>query len=261
MKLQLDTSLGSAFRSKAQQSRVITEEWGSANLYCPSCSNNSLQRARNNTPVYDFRCRECESDFQLKSLSRPIGRKIADAAYDSMIAAILQNRCPHLFVLHYGLLSNCVENLILIPGFSIPASAIEKRNPLAPTARRAGWVGCNIVLSNIPDELIVSVVRQSAVVPALTVRTQFRRISDLRNVGGQQRTWLIDVLNCVRKIKNTDFSLQDLYRYEEFLSTLHPQNLNVRAKIRQQLQVLRDLGFIAFKGNGEYSQSDPTQVR
>jgi len=37
------------------------------------------------------------------------------------------------------------------------------------------------------------------------------------------------------------------------LKALHPQNQNVRAKIRQQLQILRDLGLLDFISLGEYS--------
>ncbi|HEV2493712.1 MAG TPA: hypothetical protein VG204_11665 [Terriglobia bacterium] len=32
----------------------------------------------------------------------------------------------------------------------------------------------------------------------------------------------------------------------------HAQNRHVRDKIRQQLQVLRDLGFVVFLGRGQY---------
>ena len=37
-----------------------------------------------------------------------------------------------------------------------------------------------------------------------------------------------------------------------FYVHLNPQNHNVEAKIRQQLQILRDLGFIEFLGKGQY---------
>ena len=39
-----------------------------------------------------------------------------------------------------------------------------------------------------------------------------------------------------------DFTLNDLYAFEARLSALHPANRHVRAKIRQQLQVLRAPG-------------------
>src|SRR5438552_100030 len=50
----------------------------------------------------------------------------------------------------------------------------------------------------------------------------------------------------------SDFSLEELYGFESELKSLHPQNQNVRPKIRQQLQVLRDLCLISFLSPGNY---------
>jgi type II restriction enzyme len=46
--------------------------------------------------------------------------------------------------------------------------------------------------------------------------------------------------------------LNDVYAYENRLAVLHPDNKHVRAKIRQQLQVLRDNGILEFVGKGTY---------
>ena len=46
------------------------------------------------------------------------------------------------------------------------------------------------------------------------------------------------------KIPNHIFSTGDLYRYEEEFREKYPANLNIRAKIRQQLQYLEKLGYI-----------------
>ena len=43
-----------------------------------------------------------------------------------------------------------------------------------------------------------------------------------------------------------------MYGFEARLGALYPGNNNVRAKIRQQLQVLRDAGLVAFLGGGRY---------
>jgi type II restriction enzyme len=43
-----------------------------------------------------------------------------------------------------------------------------------------------------------------------------------------------------------------LYAFEARLKALHPKNQNVRPKIRQQLQVLRDLGLLRFGAKGNY---------
>jgi type II restriction enzyme len=47
-----------------------------------------------------------------------------------------------------------------------------------------------------------------------------------------------------RTLNKTPFTNDDAYALEKHLSALHPDNKNVRPKIRQQLQVLRDLGLL-----------------
>jgi len=49
--------------------------------------------------------------------------------------------------------------------------------------------------------------------------------------------------------------LAEVYAYAAEPQRLHPQNLNIHAKIRQQLQRLRDLGFLEFIGRGQYRLS------
>ena len=66
------------------------------------------------------------------------------------------------------------------------------------------------------------------------------------------RGWTVDVLNVVRGIGRRDFTLAEIYAHEAARARLHPDNLHVRYKIRQQLQVLRDLGFLEFLGGGSY---------
>ena len=43
-----------------------------------------------------------------------------------------------------------------------------------------------------------------------------------------------------------------MYAFVKELQLKHPKNNNIEAKIRQQLQFLRDKGIIEFKGNGKY---------
>ncbi|MCD4810117.1 MAG: hypothetical protein K8R17_09510, partial [Methanosarcinales archaeon] len=43
-------------------------------------------------------------------------------------------------------------------------------------------------------------------------------------------------------IKNRTFSLEEAYAFEDILSDKYPNNHNIKDKIRQQLQYLRDLG-------------------
>jgi len=49
-----------------------------------------------------------------------------------------------------------------------------------------------------------------------------------------------------------EFTLAEVYAFADPLRRLHPQNRHVEDKIRQQLQRLRDLGFVEFQGRGIY---------
>ena len=66
------------------------------------------------------------------------------------------------------------------------------------------------------------------------------------------RGWILDIMRCVDKISKERFDLSDIYELEGYLHILHPNNNNIKAKIRQQLQILRDNNYIEFLGNGNY---------
>ena len=66
--------------------------------------------------------------------------------------------------------------------------------------------------------------------------------------------WKKDVFECLNLIKKQDFSLADIYKYEEVLKLKHPNNNHVHPKIRQTLQYLRDLGFVKFVTPGKYKK-------
>ena len=85
-----------------------------------------------------------------------------------------------------------------------------------------------------------------------TVRNEFSRAKQLAELPPSLRGWTLDVLRAIRRLGKRNFSLQDIYEFESELKTLHPKNENVRPKIRQQLQVLRELGLIRFSGKGHY---------
>ena len=167
-------------------------------------------------------------------------------------AAIRENRTPNLFALHYDPVAWAVVNVFVVPHFAFPFSAIEKRKPLGPTARRAGWVGCNILLDAIPADAKIRIIKSGAVLPSERVRRQYARVRPLANLNVEQRGWTLDVLNAVHSLGKERFSLTDVYTREEELAQMHPSNRHIRDKIRQQLQVLRDLGLLEFLGAGRY---------
>ncbi len=251
MQLKCDSALAAAYKSRSQCARVITESWCANELYCANCKSNSLLRTRSNTQAGDFKCPGCGEVFELKSARRWNQQRVADAGYEAMMRAIREDRTPNLLLMQCSG-SWSVNNLLLIPRFFFTESAIEKRSPLRLSARRAGWVGCNILLSQISDAGKILVVSEGSMIPPIEVRSQYRQLMPLAALKPRLRGWTLDVLKIIQCLDRTLFSLRDIYSYEKQLSEMHPANQNVRPKIRQQVQVLRDLGLLQFLGQGQY---------
>ncbi len=253
MDYYFDQSVVNNYKSKSQQIRIMSEEWVERNVYCPICGNPHLENLKNNMPVADFQCDYCGGIFELKSKRGSLGRKIVDGAYATMIERISSLDNPDLFVMQYDEELR-VHNLVVIPKFFFIPQYIEKRNPLAPTARRAGWVGCNILYADIPLQGRIPIIQEQIVCDSKAVVAEYTRVSRLQTENISKRGWLLDVLQCVNSIKNDDFTLQEVYCYAELLQSKHMDNHNIEAKIRQQLQILRNKGFVEFLGGGRYKK-------
>jgi hypothetical protein len=133
----------------------------------------TARRCPRNTVAVDYFCPACKSPFQLKSQSKPLGSRIVDAAYSEMKRAIIEDRTPNFCVLHYDLDTWAVRTVLLVPPFAFALAAVERRKPLAATARRAGWVGCNILLDKIPVNARISVVNEGTPQTSQQVRASY----------------------------------------------------------------------------------------
>lgn len=255
MDLHFNYSLACGYHSCSQISRVLTEDWMARNMFCPVCGASVLGHYEANKPVADFFCDDCKSDFELKSKESKtavIGHKITDGAYGTMIERITSLRNPHLFVMTYS--NWTVNNLLMIPSYFFVPDIIEKRPPLKETARRAGWVGCNIEIGNIPESGKIFIVKNSLQEDKSKVVDLYQRTLTLRTSKIDSRGWLLDVLRCVERIPNKEFSLDEVYAFTDELKQKHPDNNFIRDKIRQQLQYLRDKDFIKFTSRGHYKK-------
>jgi len=251
MDLKFDPSLA-AYKSASQNVRAMSEGWASTNLYCPNCGKSALRKFANNRPVADFYCESCAEQFELKAGRSAAGRRIVNGAYQTLLDRLTSNTVPNLLLLHYSANCAAVHTLIAIPRRFFVPSIVERRKPLAETARRAGWVGSNIRLDLVPTIGRIRIVADGIPVDKQAVQSTWHKSSHLDGADLESRGWLLDVLLCVDKIASQSFSLQDVYAFEAHLQKLHPQNGNVRPKIRQQLQVLRDRNYIEFISSGQY---------
>jgi type II restriction enzyme len=255
MNLNLDTNLIENYTSASQKVRVLTESWVGASIYCPNCGHLKIESYPNNRPVADFYCANCKEDYELKSKKDNIGTKIVDGAYDTMIERLQSDNNPNFFFLNYNLSGNSysIKNFLVIPKHFFVPAIIEKRKPLSLTAKRSDWTGCNILLQNIPQTGKIFYIQNGKVESKEKVLARWHKTLFLREEKEiSAKGWLLDVMRCVEKLGKTDFTLDEVYAFEDELGKLHPGNKHIKDKLRQQLQVLRDKGYLDFVSRGRY---------
>lgn len=252
MQIRFDSKIADFYKSASQKVRILTESWVANEAYCPNCGI-SISSYENNRPVADFFCPSCVEDYELKSKKNSIGKKIVDGAYRTMISRLQSNSNPNFFLLSYDLKGYKILNFFVIPKHFFVPEIIERRKPLSPIARRAGWVGCNILLKDIPLTGKIFYVKNGVACDKKNVLKNWKKTLFLREERhSQSRGWILDVMNCIDKLCKKEFSLDEIYVFEKKLAEKHPENCHVPAKIRQQLQILRDRGYIKFIGRGKY---------
>jgi type II restriction enzyme len=236
MNLQCDVQIAAMFSSRSQQVRVATETWFGTQAYCLSCT----------------------QTYELKSSGRIENRRIVDGAYDAMIERIQSNDPPTLVLLRYirnaatGSEPWRIDRLMAIHPVFLTKAIVELRKPLSATARRAGWQGCNLRIDRVPKDGRILLVDNGNVASPKDVRALYESSKRMLAVPSDARGWTAMVLQIVRDIGRATFTLSEAYALRSGLEEAFPNNRHVDAKIRQQLQVLRDLGYVRFSRRGVY---------
>ncbi|MDX8391368.1 MAG: DpnI domain-containing protein [Mariprofundaceae bacterium] len=255
MILNFDSCKANGYTNNAQVARVLSESWVRSNGYCPNCGADYLSAFINNKPVADFYCEACSEQFELKSKNGvDVGKKVVDGAYSTMINRINSEENPNFFFLAYDKSKLLVRNFMIVPKHYFVSDLIEKRKPLSSSARRAGWIGCNINLGKVPDGGKIYIVRNSQVIPKHEVYSKWKGTEFLKTTKGDAKGWVLDVMKCVDAMSQDVFSLKEMYVFEGKLRKKHPNNNYIKDKIRQQLQLLRDKGLIEFINPGVYKR-------
>lgn len=252
MHLNLNLNLATHYKSQSQAIRVMTEDWVKNQIFCPNCGS-AIHDFENNKPVADFYCSKCFEEFELKSKKNSMGQKILDGAYRTMIERLNSAENPSFFFLNYSFPNYSVKNFVVIPNFFFIPGIIEKRKPLSESAARAGWVGCNILLQSIPQSGKIYFVKNGNPEKKEDVlktwqKTLFLKDSERADLKG----WILDIMICIDKLNKREFSIGDMYSFEKTLSLKYRNNRHIKDKIRQQLQFLRDKGYLEFVSRGIY---------
>lgn len=251
MNLKNYIELSHDYKSNSQKTRVFTEAFVEQNFYCPYCGS-ALVGCKNNDKVRDFDCSKCNENYELKSKQgKSLGKTVADGAYGTMIERINNNSNPNFYFLNYDKDNFDVINFCAVPNYFFTPNLIIPRKKGIPN--RPDYIMCNIDISGIPNSGKIFYVKDRKIMSKTKVLDDWNKtlfLKESKNI--QAKGWLLDIMQCIEKLDENSFSLNDLYNFETYLKIKHPENNNIQAKIRQQLQILRDRGFLKFTNRGNY---------
>jgi len=163
------------WKSQSRISGQAGEKWCGKYMPCPLCNaDSSLIEFKNNKPVKDFYCKNCEEEYQLKtskSFKKKSGKKITSSDFEKWFESISNNNQPNLLIIKYSLqnidnikkakenffnidknlvslrghrvfnMEGYVDKIFLVKKEKIDKSCLIKRKKLSQKAVRSGWQG------------------------------------------------------------------------------------------------------------------------
>lgn len=252
MNLFLNQNLLESYTNNSQKIRVISESWTEENIFCPNCGND-IKNLENNKKVLDFLCERCFENYEQKASQRKFKGKVISSEYKTMVARLSSENKPHFFFLHYWIKNYSVNDFFVVPKYFFTPEIIEKRKALSEKAKRKGWIGSYILFSQIPNSGKIYYVENGIESSKKDILAKWRKTAFLKEVKkSDAKGWILDIMNCIDSLNKKEFVLQDVYAFENDLAVIHPENKNIKPKIRQQLQFLRDKGYLEFIEAGKY---------
>lgn len=250
MNLFLNQNLATDYKSKSQVSGILTEAWVHEEIFCPACGS-PINHFEKNRPVADFYCDACKEEYELKSKKDKMGDRILDGAYATMIERLKSENNPNFFFLNYNVENYAVENFIVIPKhFFTPEIIIKRSKGLID---RPSYIMCSIDLTQIPQSGKIFYIKDKKIEAKKEVLENWQKTLFLREEKElASKGWILDTMSCIDKIGKKEFSLDEVYAFEKELKKKHPENNFIKDKLRQQLQVLRDKGYLEFVSRGRY---------
>jgi type II restriction enzyme len=142
------------------ESRIVGEAceyYVKNNVKCVRCNNNNFEKCKTNEKSKDLICSSCNQIFQIKAKNTTQKQtntiknkntfKTIGGEYSTTLNHI--NEKIDYFIILYEKHSYKIINILYIQNENINSNCIIPRKPLARTAKRAGWQGCNILFNNI----------------------------------------------------------------------------------------------------------------
>jgi len=85
-----------------------------------------------------------------------------------------------------------VESMIFVPKYFFVPDLVERRKPLAESAHRAGWVGCNILFEKIPAQGRIPIIENRIALEKDGVLNRVKQAQKFQTNDISARGWLLE---------------------------------------------------------------------
>ncbi len=157
--VRVDFDDAAQFASRSQIARVAIETWAAQNVACWRCQS-PLLLVPPNTQLMDAICSIGSHEVQIKATAGIAGSHITGAAFGPIERRLEERSLPDYLIVSYDRPRSIVVLAEFIDGGDLVVARLKARSPLSAGARRAGWIGTSIDLSNLKRTVVVG--------PALT---------------------------------------------------------------------------------------------
>lgn len=92
--------------------------------------------------------------------------------------------------------------MVFVPKYFFVPELVEKRKPLADNARRAGWVGCNILFDKIPIQGRIPIIENRiprAKIDVLNSVKQAQKNSNEQHIDARLAVGYAELCQCYRR--------------------------------------------------------------
>jgi len=152
--VRLDFSEAAAYVSGSQIARIAVEAWAATNITCWRCSA-PLLLVPANTKLLDAVCSEHGHEVQIKATAKPAHNRLIGAAHGPLVVRVRAGALPDYLLVAYDAPRSVVLLAEYLDGTLIGEARLAARKPLAPTAKRAGWIGASIDVSGLERHVVV----------------------------------------------------------------------------------------------------------
>ena len=149
----------SMYKSKSKINGELSEDFIYEHFRCLDCGSR-ISKERPGTKCLDHTCMGCGKKYQTKGGGKSLNAlkncirmgqfRTIGSDYNTRLNSVRNRECDFICVFYQTKdgVADSLTGILHVPAHKITEDHVIPRKPLKPPARRAGWQGCNILMTS-----------------------------------------------------------------------------------------------------------------